>query len=163
MKGSILLRLISPEDNAVIAHIIRATLTEFGAARLGTVYYDESTDHLSDIFTIPASVYYIAESGGTIVGGAGIYPTAGLGPDTCELVKMYLLPQARGLGIGRMLIEKCIDFARSQRYKQLYLETMPELSMAIGLYEKMAFTRLSAPLGSSGHFGCGIWMAKDLI
>ena len=154
--------VIHSADNTAIAQIIRGTLSEFGVARPGTVYYDESTDHLSDVFAAPGSIYYIMRVDGAIVGGAGIYPTAGLGDGICELVKMYLLPQARGLGLGRMLMERCILFAKAQGYEQLYLETMPELSLAIGLYEKMGFTRLTAPLGNSGHFGCGIWMLKNI-
>ena len=162
MDQDIIIRPISPSGNAAIAHIIRTTLLEFGAARPGTVYYDESTDRLSEIFAITGAAYYIAERGGTILGGAGIYPTTGLPDATCELVKMYLLPAARGAGLGRMLMERCIDFALSSHYRQIYLETMPELSQAIKLYEKMGFERLGAPLGSSGHFGCGIWMLKQL-
>jgi putative acetyltransferase len=122
------------------------------------VYYDESTDRLSEIFSASGSVYYIAEQEGVILGGAGIYPTDGLGTATCELVKMYLLPHVRGMGLGRMLMEMCISFAIAAGYEQIYLETMPELSQAIGLYEKVGFERLSKPLGASGHFGCGIWM-----
>jgi len=156
------LRPILPSDNAIIARIIRATLVEYGAARAGTVYYDEATDRLSEVFDMPGSAYYIAEQDGTIVGGAGIYPTDGLGDGICELVKMYLLPSARGIGLGKMLMNTCIDFARKSGYKQIYLETMPELKQAIGLYKKIGFQRLSAPLGSSGHFGCGIWMVKKI-
>ena len=162
MDQKITIRTISPADNAAIAHIIRSTLLEFGAARPGTVYYDESTDRLSEIFSAPGSIYYIAEQDGAIMGGAGIYPTEGLGNATCELVKMYLLPAARGIGLGRMLMERCISFAAGAGYEQIYLETMPELSQAIGLYEKVGFKRLSASLGSSGHFGCGIWMLKKI-
>jgi putative acetyltransferase len=156
------IRTIGPNDNAIIASIIRATLTEFGAARPGTVYYDEATDKLSDVFDVPRGTYFIAELDGEIVGGAGIYPTDGLDEKTCELVKMYLLPIARGKGIGRALMNQCIDFAKSEGYDQIYLETMPELSNAIHLYEKMGFKNLNGPLGESGHFGCGIWMLKDI-
>ena len=39
-----------------------------------------------------------------MVGGGGIYPTKGLPEKTCELVKMYLLPVARGKGVGKMII-----------------------------------------------------------
>ena len=60
----------------------------------------------------PRSHYFVAEINGE-VGGGGIYPTDGLPEDTCELVKMYLLPQARGAGLGRTLIEKCIDKAKN--------------------------------------------------
>jgi putative acetyltransferase len=126
------------------------------------VYYDESTDRLSEVFAVEGSCYFIAEQDGVILGGAGIYPTAGLDPDTCELVKMYLIPAARRQGLGRKLIEHCIDVARHHGYRQIYLETMPELSKAISLYEKMGFLRLDGPLGSTGHFGCGIWMLKTL-
>jgi putative acetyltransferase len=156
------IRTITSVDNSAIAQIIRATLTELGAARPGTVYYDESTDRLSEIFDADKSVYYIAELDGVIVGGAGVYPTMGLGEHTCELVKMYLLPIARGKGVGKMLMDKCIDFAIANGFDQLYLETMPELGNAIKLYEKSGFERLSTPLGESGHFGCGIWMLKKL-
>lgn len=162
MKSTVTIRPITPADNIVIAQIIRAALTEFGAAKPGTVYYDESTDRLSELFSISRSAYYIAEQNGEILGGAGIYPTEGLDHSTCELVKMYLCPQARGLGLGKMLMNQCIDFASKNGFTKIYLETLPELSLAIGLYEHMGFERLSAPLGASGHFGCGIWMAKDM-
>jgi putative acetyltransferase len=45
----------------------------------------------------------------------------------------------------------------------MYLETMPELRNAIGLYEKAGFTYLSGPMGNSGHFGCDLWMIKELL
>lgn len=154
--------MLTSQDNAAIATIIRDTLMEFGAARPGTVYYDESTDRLSEVFAKAGSCYYIAESDGVILGGAGIYPTDGLDSHTCELVKMYLLPQARRQGLGKTLIEHCMEFALSHSYTKIYLETMPELSRAISLYEKMGFTPLGAPLGSTGHFGCGIWMLKQI-
>ena len=156
------LRTILPSDNAAIARIIRSTLMEFGAAKPGTVYYDEATDRLSEIFSIPGSVYYIAEEDGIILGGAGIYPTDGLSSDTCEVVKMYLLPAARGKGLGAILMARCIDFARAYGYRQIYLETMPELADAIKLYAKTGFRRLPAPMGQSGHFGCGVWMMKEI-
>ena len=160
--NEITIRQIQPEDNPTIASIIRGTLMEFGAARPGTVYYDESTDRLSSVFNVSRGVYYIAEQDGIMLGGAGIYPTEGLGDTTCELVKMYLLPAARGKGIGKALMNKCIEFAKENHYTQIYLETMPELSNAIKLYEKFGFKSLNGPLGQSGHFGCGIWMLKDL-
>jgi putative acetyltransferase len=126
------------------------------------VYYDEATDRLSEVFDVPRGVYYIAEEDGIMLGGAGIYPTDGLGEETCELVKMYLLPAARGKGIGKTLMNACIEFAIGNGYNQVYLETMPELSNAIHLYEKFDFKRLPAPMGNTGHTGCGIWMIKAL-
>ncbi|MBC7826909.1 MAG: GNAT family N-acetyltransferase [Chitinophagaceae bacterium] len=155
-------RTILPSDNIEIAAIIRNTLAEFGANRPGTVYFDASTDILSEVFQTSGSIYYVGLSQKTIIGGAGIFPSEGLPEDTCELVKMYLLPEARGKGIGKMLIEKCIGFAKDAGYKKIYLETMPELKKAMHVYEKCGFTYLPGPIGNTGHFGCDVWMIREL-
>jgi putative acetyltransferase len=156
------IRTIQPEDNRQLAQIIRATLTEFGANHPGTVFYDSTTDSLYELFRKELSVYFIAETDGKIVGGGGIYPTIGLPEKTCELVKMYLLPEARGKGLGRLIIEKCLQTAKEFGFEQIYIESMPELNLALKVYERFGFKYLSAPLGDSGHFGCELWMIRKL-
>jgi putative acetyltransferase len=151
-----------PADNASISKIIKDTLTEFGANHPGTVFYDPSTDHLFELFREPGSTYFVAETDNELLGGVGIFPTEDLPAGTCELVKMYLLPQARGKGLGKLLIDRALDFASSAGYTQVYIETMPELRKAMTVYEKFGFTYLDKPLGRSGHFGCQIWMLKQL-
>lgn len=157
-----IIRPIQPADNPVIAKIIRDTLTEFGANHPGTVYYDPTTDALFELFRQEKSVYNIAEIDGKIVGGGGIFPTAGLPADTCELVKMYLLPEARGTGLGTQLIKRCLEQAKANGFSKIYLETMNELKAALKVYERLGFTYLSGPMGNSGHFGCPLWMLKEL-
>jgi putative acetyltransferase len=145
-----------------LAVIVRNTLAEFGANHPGTVYFDPTTDSLYELFQTARSAYFVAIQGNEIVGGAGIFPTAGLPPDTCELVKMYLLPHARGQGLGRTLIETCLAFAREAGYNQVYLETMPELKKALEVYAKFGFEYLKGPMGNSGHTGCTLWMLKRI-
>lgn len=157
-----LLRSIQASDNAMLAKIIRKSLEEFNANKPGTVYFDDTTDNLSAVFTADKSIYFVAEENGMILGGAGIYPTANLPEDTCELVKLYLSSNARGKGIGKLLMEQCFAAAKELGYKKIYLETMPELNIAVPLYEKMGFSYLDTPQGNSGHGGCDIWMIKDL-
>ncbi len=157
------IRRIEKNDNVSLAAVIRNTLKEFGANHPGTVYYDESTDHLFELFhNEPRSIYYVAQWKNQVVGGGGIYPSPGLPDDTCELVKMYLLPQVRNIGLGRRLIEKCIEFASQTGYRNIYLETMPELKQALKTYEKFGFQYLDKPMGNTGHFGCELWMGKSL-
>lgn len=157
------IRKLCEADNASIASIIREVLREFGANKPGTVYFDPTTDDLYHLFSEPDSAYFIAEVGGSVVGGCGVFPTPGLPEGCCELVKLYLLPAIRGRGLGLMLIEKCFQKAINLGYVQMYLETMPELHNAIGIYEKAGFTYLPGPLGKSGHFGCDLWMSKNLL
>ena len=162
MKSEIIIRPIAAEDNAAIAAIIRKSLEEFNAAKPGTVYFDKTTDFLYELFTQDFSAYFIAEEGNKILGGAGIYPTEGLPKNTCELVKMYLSKEARGKGLGRTLLQKCVSEAKKIGYKQMYLESMPELKTAISMYNNSGFNNVGHPLGNSVHNGCSVWMIKDL-
>ncbi|PWT71813.1 MAG: GNAT family N-acetyltransferase [Bacteroidetes bacterium] len=157
----VIIRKIQPSDNEALAEIVRSVLAEFGANKPGTVFYDPTTDHLYELFQEKNSRYFVAETDGTILGGAGIFPSPGLDVDTCELVKMYLLPAVRGIGLGRSLIQKCIEFAKSRGFRHIYIETMPELKKAMEVYEKFGFHYLKGPLGNTGHFGCEIWMMLD--
>jgi putative acetyltransferase len=159
---SISIRKIEPTDNVALAKIIRDALTEFKANKPGTVYFDDSTDHLYELFQQEKGIYNVAIDNDQIVGGGGIVHTTGLAMDTCELVKLYLSPSARGKGIGRALMQKCLEEAKNAGYKKVYLETMPELISAIPLYEQFGFTYLTGALGNSGHSGCDIWMIKSL-
>ena len=116
------------------------------------------SDHLYEVFKQEGSDYWLAEEDGVILGGCGIYPTDGL-PDGCvELVKFYLSADARGKGIGKILMQKSIESAQHYGYNEVYLESFPELSTAIGMYEKAGFKKLDHALGNSGHFACNIWM-----
>lgn len=159
---NITIRKISIPDNAELAKIVRSSLAEFGANKPGTVYFDDTTDHLYELFQEPGSFYFVAEKDGEILGGAGIYPSEGLPAETCELVKMYLKAETRGKGLGKLLIDKCLEFAKGFGYQQVYIETMPELRKAVGIYEKFGFEYLTGPLGNTGHFGCDVWMLKVL-
>ena len=162
LMPGIKLRTIQKEDNVQLAQIIRDTLTEFKANKPGTVYYDETTDQLFELFQKPGSIYYVALMDDELVGGGGIYPSDGLPNGTCELVKMYLLPEARGIGLGKRIIEECLAFAKENGYSQVYIESMPELENALKVYEKFGFKYISAPLGNTGHHGCEKWMLLSL-
>lgn len=156
------LRPIQQGDNTELGQLIKNVLLEYKANKPGTAYFDESTDHLSIVFGNEKSAYWVLEEAGKIIGGAGVFPTAGLPDKTCELVKLYLYPEARGRGLGKMLINQCFESARQLGYEKMYLETMPELNQAVNMYQSLGFENLCAALGNSGHFGCDIWMLKQL-
>lgn len=157
-----IIREIEPGDNASLARIIRSSLEEFGANHPGTVYYDETTDHLYELFREPGSVYFVIEEDGELAGGAGIFPTEGLPSGCVELVKLYLRPEARGKKNGQALISRCLAWAKARSCRQVYLESMPELSKAVSVYEKFGFEYLTGPMGNTGHSGCTIWMLVNL-
>jgi putative acetyltransferase len=159
---NIVFRTIEERDNKEVADLIRTVFREFKIDRPGTVYFDPTTDDLYSLFREPRSIYWIAEDNGTIIGGCGVYPTPGLPNGCAELVKLYLSGSMRGRGIGWQLMEKSIISAKEFGYKQLYIESLPELRRAISLYVRAGFRSIPGPLGNSGHFGCDIWMLKEL-
>jgi len=159
----VMIRAIEPGDNVAMAAIIRESLTEFGLNIPGTAYFDESTDHLHESFQVEKSAYFVAIEDGEIVGGVGLFPSNGLPEDTVELVKMYLKSKSRGKGLGKQLMLKCIGLAKTMGYKNIYLETMPELSTAVSAYEKLGFKLLQKPLGDTGHYSCKIWMLYRIV
>ena len=156
------IRAIAEKDNPKVARMIRGVFDEYEAIQEGTVYTDPTTDHLFEFFQTPKCVLYIAEMDGEIHGCCGVYPTVGL-PDGCvELVKFYVSSELRGKGFGRQLFQKCEESAINFGYNQLYIESMDDFRAAVVMYEKMGFITLDKAMGSSGHFGCDIWMSKKL-
>jgi putative acetyltransferase len=158
----LVLRQIDKRDNHTLAKIIREVFDEHDAPKYGTVYSDPTTDDLFDLFQTPKSILWVAVMDNKIVGCCGLYPTKGLNNECAELVKFYLSKKARGKGIGKKLMQKCIDSAKEFGFTQLYLESLPQFANAVNMYEKSGFVRLKNPLGDSKHNACSIWMLKDL-
>lgn len=162
LSSDLIYRPISAEDNASVAQLIRSVLKEHGVDKPGTVYTDPTTDQLFELFKTENSAYFIALLDKQIVGACGIYPTSGL-PNKCvELVKLYVSKDARNRGVATELMKISFEKAKEFGFTSIYLETMPELTNAIHLYERVGFELLDHSLGNSGHFACNIWMLKNL-
>ena len=159
---AIKIRTIEKKDNEFMASIIREVLVEMGVPKVGTAYEDESLDKMFETYNQPKRVYYVVEENGVILGGGGIAPLENTDENICELQKMYFLPRLRGKGIGKKVIQQCLDFAKASKYSKCYLETMPYMKAARALYEKVGFSSLDKPVGDTGHYSCQAWMIKEL-
>ncbi|MGL4615779.1 MAG: bifunctional helix-turn-helix transcriptional regulator/GNAT family N-acetyltransferase [Shewanella sp.] len=157
-----LIRQATPEDDAAIAHVIRAVSAEYGlTADKGYSVADPTLDCLSQIYAQPGAHYWVIECAGQVLGGAGIAPLVG-NPGICELQKMYFMPDIRGKGLAKRLALLAFDFARQTGYQSCYLETTAVLTEAVKLYEHLGFQHLSTPLGNTGHDACEIPMLLAL-
>ncbi len=157
-----LIRPIEPRDDAAIAAIIRTVMPEFGADGPGFAIHDTEVDGMYAAYAQPRSSYFVLELGGVVVGGAGVAPLAGGEPDVCELRKMYFLPEARGIGAGKAMIERCLDAARAHGFRRCYLETLTGMDAAQALYVRSGFAPICAPMGGTGHHGCDRWFLREL-
>ncbi len=159
------IRPIRPEDSPAVARVIRAVLPEFGASGPGFAFHDPEVDDLFTAYSAPglkAAYFVLASAKGEVLGGGGVAPLAGGDGATCELRKMYFLPEARGRGAGHAMLTRCLDAAKALGFTRCYLETLLSMQAARALYAKQGFAPLSKPEGATGHFGCDAWYAKQL-
>ena len=156
------IRKIQPGDDAAVAEMVRIVMREFNADPKTTVLGDPTLNHMYANYQEPGTVYYVVEEDGRILGGSGIRRLDGGDESICELQRMYLLKEARGKGIGKKLMQLCLDDAKKAGYKTVYIESLSNMHEAIWLYEKTGFRRIEKALGSTGHTGCNVHMIYDL-
>lgn len=156
------LRPLTKADNSQVADVIRKVSAEYGlTADKGYGVADPTLDDMYSVYDQQGAAYWVVEYQGEIVGGGGFAPLAGE-PNVCELQKMYFLPQTRGHGLAKRIVALSIQLAKQFGYQQCYLETTECLREAVGLYEKLGFEHLDAPLGQTGHDACEVVMLKTL-
>lgn len=156
------IRKIEPKDNLKIASVIRNIFEELDAPKVGTAYADPHLDTLFEVYQAKNEIYFIVEEDGIILGGCGIGNLMDAEFKICELQKMYLAKEARGKGIAKELMQKCLEFAKQVGYDKCYIETLPFMKDAQKLYVKSGFAYIDAPLVSTGHNACDVFMIKDL-
>ena len=160
--SDLLIRPIEPRDDASVACVIRSVMPEFGADGPGFAIHDAEVDSMHAAYSQPRSAYFVIEHEGTVKGGGGVAPLHGGEADICELRKMYFLPELRGRGAGRAMMQRCLEAARELGFRRCYLETLAGMDAAQALYAKFGFQPLCAPLGDTGHHGCNRFFILDL-
>jgi ribosomal protein S18 acetylase RimI-like enzyme len=98
---------------------------------------------------------WMVEAGGEGVGSVILYDR---GAGLARLGMLVLRPEHRGGGLGRRLVERCLEGARSAGYEQVELVTLPELRAAIHLYREAGFRRVG--LGPQQHWGREITLER---
>lgn len=149
----IVIRPIEPNDNEQLSLLIKSVLSEFGANKPRFAYMDEETDSMYEFYQKEGAAYYVALKDKRIIGGIGFGPLQDDHKDVCELRKMYLDKEVRGIGLGNELLRLTIEKAKSF-YTTIYLETLSHMTQAISLYRKIGFEFLPKAMGNTGHYSC---------
>lgn len=163
MIKNLAIRKIQKSDNIAVAKLIREVMTEYDAVGEGFSIEDPEVDKMYEAYANDFHAFFVITRDNQILGCGGIAPLIGSTGKTCELRKMYFYPQLRGLGMGRALLEKCLETAKVMHYTTCYLETCLSMHKAIALYEKNGFEMQKSQMGATGHTGCDAYFLKDLV
>jgi putative acetyltransferase len=166
MSGRILkkmeIRPIKASESLAVKAIIYQVMTEFGTIGPGYSINDPEVEDMFQAYQDSDSLFLVISDGESVYGGGGIAPLAGDLRGICELKKMYFLPEVRGKGFGRKMIQALLQAAQERKYEQCYLETVERMKSANGLYQKMGFQALNQAMGNTGHCSCDSYYVKKL-
>jgi ribosomal protein S18 acetylase RimI-like enzyme len=128
------------EDLEALAGLFRGYAASL-PVDLGYQDFDAEMAALPGKYAPPLGALLLArDAAGAALGCVGLRPLAEDG--VCEMKRLYLLPAARGLGLGRALADAVVGEARRLGYRELRLDTLPSMARAIAMYEAMGFARI---------------------
>lgn len=131
-------RLVETRDvPAVVAHVAEV-LGEFGLAFGQGSPTDDELHHLPGSYERAGGAFWVALHEDELVGTCGVFPVA---PQTFELRKMYLRGTARGLGIGKRMLDVAVAWVRAHGGTRIGLDTTEAMTKAIRFYESNGFVR----------------------
>jgi putative acetyltransferase len=117
-------------------------------------------DPVGKVIGIGGVVLMAEDGGGAAIGCVGLKPVPAEHGGGLEVIKMTVSEAARGSGLGRVLMQACIDRATAMGAARLYLETNSALGPALGLYRAMGFKDL--PAQDTPYQRCDVWMQRPL-
>lgn len=136
MPSFTVVQAASPDDLAEIARLFAA----YGASLEVDLAYQDFDDELAGLpgkYAPPSGALLLARrADGAAVGCIGLRD---LGGGACEMKRLYVSPEGRGLGLGRSLMQGAIDAARDRGYREMRLDTLPSMAAAQGLYRQVGF------------------------
>lgn len=135
--GPYQIRSWQPGDRAAAMAIIGQVLREYSLTCEPTDS-DRDAQDVEDCYWKTGGEFWVVEADGELVGTAAYRPTS-RGEGAVELRKMYLLPQARGRGLGRYLLSTLESAVQQRGFTEIWLETASVLKEAVGLYEASGY------------------------
>jgi ribosomal protein S18 acetylase RimI-like enzyme len=92
-------------------------------------------------YASPSGTLLLAMDGQKAVGCGALRSLGSIQDRTCEIKRLYVCPEARGLGVGKQIARRLIQEAVRLGYSTILLDTLDRLEAAIHLYKSLGFVR----------------------
>ncbi|WP_263408421.1 GNAT family N-acetyltransferase [Terriglobus tenax] len=162
-----------PDDAEAVRTLFRAYAAFLrsnpgGGASICITGFEQELAGLPGQYAAPAGCVLLAIRDGQPIGCVGLRPITPKAPGNLdeptravEMKRLWAESTARGLGLGRHLVEKAVEWAREQGYTGIYLDTVaPAMPEAYGLYQRLGFQEI--PRYNNNDTGGLTFMRKDL-
>lgn len=126
-----------PADRHSAMELIRSVLLEYGLEPQPEGA-DRDVQCVEDAYWTTGGEFWVIEQQGQLVGTAAYYPIE-RGEHAVEIRKMYLLPEARGKGLGRYLLQALETTIAQKGFHEIWIETASILKEAVQLYESSGY------------------------
>ncbi|HVW74745.1 MAG TPA: GNAT family N-acetyltransferase [Rhizomicrobium sp.] len=144
---------ISPARSAIELISAAALFRAYAKALpvdLGSQGFSEELKSLPGVYAPPAGELLLAKRGDHVLGGVALKPLEP--PQVAEIKRLFVRPQARGIGVGKALVSAILKTAIERGYREIKLDTLPDMEGAIALYKSLGFAPI-APYGSHPYPG----------
>ncbi len=132
---------VSPSDLEAVRGLFRAYAASL-PVDLGYQGFEDELASLPGAYQPPQGGLLLARGAdGSALGCGAFRPMARAGD--CEMKRVYIAPQARGLGLGVAMVEGLMAMARQAGYRMIALDTLPSMVEAHRLYAKLGFTPIA--------------------
>ena len=139
MTAGFTIRLARPEDDAAVARELAEYLSFIGDT-FDPEGLDQDIAHWQEEYGgKTGGLLLVQDPAGLVVGTAAVRLLA---PGVGELKRMWLRPACHGRGLGRRLMDACLDEARRLGCRALRLDTMAKLAAAVHLYRAYGFAEI---------------------
>ncbi len=147
MPDDVIIREASPEEWEAIEHLVKEAYREFQTLTPEKAWEAWMVNITQEVHS-GAGVFLVAEEGGRLLGAIKFLPDASqaaLGhwpPGVGSMRLLAVRPEARGRGVGTLLLEECLRRARELKLPGLFFYTGTFMTAARRLYEQLGFQRV---------------------
>ena len=150
-------RHVTTSDLSEVAALMHESFVEYRSLYTEDAFLATTPNAEQIAVRMTEGPVWVAEYDASIVGTVSVVPRG----DDLYIRGMAVLPHARGLQLGRLLLKQVEDFARAQNHKRLVLSTTPFLLRAIRLYERAGFQRSDE--GPHDLFGTSLFTMVKML